>query len=82
MYGCFYKSTAIKDTVTAPRITVEDTRVAQSVEGLTSAQVTISGFFEFESRIRLATVYPEPALDRLCPSLSAPPPLVCALSQK
>ena len=54
------------------------TWVAQSVERLTSAQVMISRFVG--SSPTSGSVLLEPALDSMCASLSAPPPLMLCLS--
>ena len=55
---------------------------AQSVERPTSAQVMISWFVGSSSRSGSVPTArsPEPALDSVSPSLSAPPPLVICLS--
>ena len=55
---------------------------AQAVERLTSAQVTISWFVEFEPRVGLIAPSAKPTLDPLSPCLSAPPTLVLYLSLK
>ena len=54
--------------------------VAQSVKHLTSVQVIISQFMGWSpaSGSVLMARSLEPALDSVSPSLSAPPPLVCA----
>lgn len=53
--------------------------LGDSVERLTPARVMISR--EFKPRLGLSSVSTEPASDTLSHSLSAPPPLVHALSQ-
>ena len=58
--------------------------MAQSVERLTSAQVTISWFVKSSpgSGSVLTAQGPEPALDSVSPSLSVPPLLTLCLSLK
>ena len=58
--------------------------VAQSVEQLTSAQVTILWFVSLSpvSGSVLTAQYVEPLSDSVSPSLSAPPPLTLPLSPK
>ena len=54
--------------------------VAQWAKPLTSAQVTISRFIEFEPHVGSRADRLEPALDSVCPSVPAPPLLVRSLS--